>query len=376
MPGTSEKLLNLFANLSRLTHLLVLALVLQAYCCTSSALGLESWEKLDRKVKSQVYELNVGLKLHLKSGLWVQLTDLSPKYRYPVFATTVDDRGFRVVGYGSAFPIRTSDTTKTYFLTNRHVVENGEQLTKECERFYAAMRLAAERTANGRDVDSRFNELLATINLSAKKNITAAEKNLYISTIDGIWDYYENFLSVRADPGRILFQKYLGQVNLDHQLGYFLHKPGPVTEPAVEATIYKVGKGETDPDLAILTAPSNTIPPLEFDPIAPSEGQEIQVIGYPMASDQIDADASKYYAPTFSTGRISRVAPHILEVDAPITTGNSGGPVISLRGKVVGVVQKVALSARGGELSNFGGAVTISSVQTFAPELFSKVSER
>jgi S1-C subfamily serine protease len=304
--------------------------------------------------------------------MWVQLTDLSPKYRYPVFGTTGDDRGYRVVAYGSAFPIKTGQTGKTYFLTSRHVIESGDQLTKECERFYAAMRLAAERTANGKDVDSRFYELLSIVNLRMKRTMTASEKALYTSTIDGIWDYYENFLSVRADPGRVLFKKFVGETGVDHQCGYFLHKPGPVTETPLEAQIYKIGRSESDPDLAILAVESNTIPCLEFEQLPAEEGEEIQVIGYPTASDQIDIDSSKYYAPTFNTGRISRIAPHILQVDAPITTGNSGGPVVSQRGKVLGVVAVRALSSRGGELPNFGGAVTISSVQTFAPELFSK----
>ncbi|HEY9867900.1 MAG TPA: trypsin-like peptidase domain-containing protein, partial [Candidatus Obscuribacterales bacterium] len=80
--------------------------------------------------------------------------------------------------------------------------------------------------------------------------------------------------------------------------------------------------------------------------------------------------------PTFNTGRISRVAPRILQVDAPVTTGNSGGPVVNQRGKVVGVVAVRALSARGGELPNFGGAITVHSVQSFAPELFEKLSAR
>lgn len=109
---------------------------------------------------------------------------------------------------------------------------------------------------------------------------------------------------------------------------------------------------------------------MELDMVVPSEGQEIQVIGYPMASDQLDSDSSKYYAPTFTTGRISRVTPKVLQVDASITTGNSGGPVVNQKGKVVGVVARRALSTSGSELTNFGGAVTASSMQSFVPELF------
>ena len=113
-----------------------------------------------------------------------------------------------------------------------------------------------------------------------------------------------------------------------HEVGYFLHKPGPITTPPMVPTIYKIGRATPDPDIAILSIQNTSLPSLDFDSISPREGQEIQVIGYPTASDQIDIDSSKYYAPTFSTGRVSRVGPRIFEIDAPITTGNSGGPVI------------------------------------------------
>jgi hypothetical protein len=205
--------------------------------------------------------------------------------------------------------------------------------------------------------------------------MTPPERTLYQSTVDAIWDYYDNFLSLRPDPGRIMFKKYLETVAVTSELGYFLHKTGPVSQTPLQASVYKVGTGESDPDLAVLTVPSTAIPTLEFDSAQPTEGQEIQVIGYPQASDQIDLDASNYYAPTFSTGRISRVLPRILQVDAPITNGNSGGPVVSLKGKVLGVIAVRAMAANGRELSNFSGAITISSVQNFAPELFGTPSQ-
>ncbi|MDQ5964795.1 MAG: serine protease Do, partial [Cyanobacteriota bacterium erpe_2018_sw_39hr_WHONDRS-SW48-000098_B_bin.30] len=153
-------------------------------------------------------------------------------------------------------------------------------------------------------------------------------------------------------------------------LGYFMHPPGPITQQPLVAKIYKVAKNDSEPDLAVLTVEKTAVLPMELDMVVPSEGQEIQVIGYPMASDQLDSDSSKYYAPTFTTGRISRVTPKVLQVDASITTGNSGGPVVNQKGKVVGVVARRALSTSGSELTNFGGAVTASSMQSFVPELF------
>ncbi len=337
----------------------------------------QTWEQLDKRLKNQVLELNVGIKIRIRGGLYAQLVDLCPKYHYPVFGTTVEDKGFRVVGFGTTFPVKTVRTDKTYFLTNRHVVDSGEGILKECRMFFAGMRLNAQQTAGFGDPESRYKDLLNIVNLSQKKDLNIAERTVYQATVDGIWDTYENNLSVKADPNRAQFQKYLTLAGVETETGYFLHSPGPVTQTALQAQLYKIARVDTDPDLAVLTVNNTALPKMEFDTVTPSEGQEIQVIGYPVASDQIDADSSNYYAPTFSTGRISRVSPHLLQVDAPVTKGNSGGPVVSQRGKVVGVVVRRAVTSQnlGGtvvqsELPNFGGAITIPSVKSFTPELF------
>ena len=39
----------------------------------------ESWEVLDKRFKTQVYQLNVGVKIHLRGGLYAHLADKSPK---------------------------------------------------------------------------------------------------------------------------------------------------------------------------------------------------------------------------------------------------------------------------------------------------------
>lgn len=343
----------------------------------AAAQKAESWEKLDKRLKTQVYQLNVGIKMKLKPGLFAYLTDLSPKYRYPVFGTAADDKGFRVVGSGSSFPIKAGAGDRTYFLTNRHVVDSGEGIIRECERFFAAMRLHAQQSAGFGDPENRFKELINIVNLSQKKDMSSAERSVYQSTVDAIWDSYEHSLSLKADPQRTQFQKYLNLAGVQNETGFFLHPAGPVSQQAVQAKLFKVARLEGDPDLAVLFVDNPAIAKLEFDTVEPTEGQEIQVIGYPLASDQIDFDSGQYYAPTFSTGRISRVAPRLLQVDAPVSTGNSGGPVVSQRGKVLGVIvrrastqQKLGSEIIQTELPNFGGAITVQSVRSFAPELF------
>jgi len=333
--------------------------------------AVETWEKLDKRIKGQIFDLTVGVKLRLRDGLWANLADLSPKGHYPVFSTG-EDKGFKVISFGTSFPIHTNLHDKTYFLTSGHVVAN-DQITEynlECDRFFAATKMYAEQKGNG-NPDAKYKELLQIINLSTKNPLQGPERQLYETTVDAIWDTYDNFLSRRADPGRVMFGKYSAQAPVEHSIAYFLHAPGPVSQKTLEPRIYKAAKSDNEPDLAVLTVPITNLTCMEFDTVPPEEGQEIQVIGYPTASDLIDKDSSDYFAPTFSSGRISRVAPRLLQVDAPITNGSSGSPVVSLRGKVLGVVAVRAIVHKT-ELPNFGGAVTIQSVQSFAPELFGK----
>jgi S1-C subfamily serine protease len=55
-----------------------------------------------------------------------------------------------------------------------------------------------------------------------------------------------------------------------------------------------------------------------------------------------------------------------------VTSGSSGSPVVSIRGKVVAVVAQRAKTKSGAELTNFAGAISASAVKTVAPELFGK----
>jgi hypothetical protein len=316
------------------------------------------------------------MKPHIKAG-WPQLVDLSPKHHYPVFAIASDDKGYRVVNFGSAFAVKTNRGGDSYFLTNKHVVEYGEGLLRECQRFYAGMRYVAQEKAMFGDVDGSFNQLLNVCTLATKPKLSVNEYSLYQLTVESIWDAYDKHLSEKVDPQRVEFAKYLKPLDFKGEVAYFLHAPGSAYNPPLQVEIYKSASDDKQPDLSILSSKTPVKAKLEFDSIACTEGQEIQAIGYPQESVQIDAKSDNFFSPTFTTGRLSRVTPTLLEFDAAVAKGNSGGPVVNKKGKVIGVVVRRATSKEiigdklvEAEVPNFAGAIPAKAVRAFAPELF------
>ena len=361
-------------RLAAITAMAVSVLFLSAWSVQPAISQAKSWEQIDRDLKARVYHINVAIKIKLKDGSFAMLSDFSPKYRRPVFAAYDKDFGYRVVGFGTSFPVVISRGGDTYFITNHHVVASHLEVMDNCKKFFAAMRLYAEQTASGGDVEERFSRLRTIVSLpSAKQELNTAERVMYSQTVDGIWDCYQTYLSPQTEQGRALFNKYAKESMPIFETGYFLHPPGPATQRPLQASLYKACQNGR-PDLAILVVKKARVTPIELDTISPSEGQEIQAIGYPTASDALDEDSSKYFAPTFNTGRISRVTPKTLQVDASVTTGMSGGPLVNRRGKVVGVVSMRFKNKQGAELTSFSGAVKAQLIKEVAPELFDNLS--
>jgi S1-C subfamily serine protease len=99
----------------------------------------------------------------------------------------------------------------------------------------------------------------------------------------------------------------------------------------------KVEASDARRDLALLSIPAGTGPVLAFRDSPPlARGEQVITYGFPLSGVLSSG-------PTLTTGDVSALAglrdnPLHIQISAPVQPGNSGGPLLDVRGRVVGVV--------------------------------------
>ncbi len=148
---------------------------------------------------------------------------------------------------------------------------------------------------------------------------------------------------------------------------------------AINVTLYNgdlfpaelVGQ-DADNDIAVLkiTAPESLLFPLTWgDSSNLRVGQHIIAIGNPFGLER-----------TMSTGIISRLNHQItsktkrrmrsiIQIDAALNQGNSGGPLLSSRGELIGM--NTAIATRSGDNAGIGFAIPINTIRRVVPQLIS-----
>ena len=93
--------------------------------------------------------------------------------------------------------------------------------------------------------------------------------------------------------------------------------------------------GRTDPefDLATVVVRNRQLPALDLNIAKPRAGDPVIAVGSPLGLDG-----------TVTQGTVSGSAQGLIQFDAPVNPGNSGGPLVDSKGRVIGVVTlKIAL---------------------------------
>lgn len=163
----------------------------------------------------------------------------------------------------------------------------------------------------------------------------------------------ENLPSIikRIQPSTVVIITFNGEgKSIAQGSGFFINKNGDVitnrhviegaSQAEVKANdgkVYRVKKvlavdNEGDcASLSLENATSDTFPALSLSAAVPEVGEKIIVIGSPLGLEQ-----------TVSDGIVSAVRDipnfgNIIQISAPISPGSSGGPVVNMKGEVIGI---------------------------------------
>lgn len=102
--------------------------------------------------------------------------------------------------------------------------------------------------------------------------------------------------------------------------------------------------GEEDLAILELDEGASTAPlPLARD--VPVPGQPVLAIGHPLATAIMPTRLTGMLTWSASVGVVSAATPHLVQTDTALNSGNSGGPLLSCRGEVLGVVSFKAAEA-------------------------------
>ena len=126
-----------------------------------------------------------------------------------------------------------------------------------------------------------------------------------------------------------------------------------------DQSTYQARVVERDPHLDIAYLQLQGNPPLPAIAIGNSDrvrlGEEVIAIGFPLA-DEFTQN------PTITKGILSRKMDGLLQIDAALNPGNSGGPLLNTMGCVVGINTLVVRHARGIPIEGFGFAIPINDI--------------
>lgn len=137
---------------------------------------------------------------------------------------------------------------------------------------------------------------------------------------------------------------------------------------------YQAGIVGTDPqnDIAVLQidAPPEALVPVEMaDTVELRVGQKVYAIGNPFGLERTLTAGiiSSLNRSLPSKGQVARTIRSIIQIDAALNRGSSGGPLLNTRGKLIGMNTAIASST--GENTGVGFAIPVSTIARVVPQL-------
>ena len=261
------------------------------------------------------------------------------------------DEAFAVVDEG-----RTLDATSSWTGSGFIVDENGYVVTNAHVAAPDDAELENELLVQG--LSEPIADDVAAMKRQAQEYFTVSAENE-----DALWNSYVGWMAERMSMSK-------PEKRFSVLLGANI--PGVATVPrSIPATVVEAGDPWPGKDVAIIKIDEQNLPTVPLgDDTTLQTGDPLYVIGYPSAGTVSEKSLTE---PTFTTGTLSGRKESdggfdVLQTDAQITPGNSGGPVFNEYGHVVGMATFVSVDAQTGTQTGAGFLMSASSIMDFVKQ--------
>lgn len=217
-----------------------------------------------------------------------------------------------------------------YIVTNAHVAAPGEEDTKK------QLLQSGQTKQLESDVPKLLSDLVAAGLLTSS---TAAQA----SALDSFTAAYAKWFVANSQ---------LGSIKKEFSVLEGANLAGVATLPlAVPATLAAAGEGWPGKDVAVLKVEQKNLPTLPLgDDASVRTGDRLFVIGYPGAGE---ISVESLTEPSLSSGTASArkktdAGFEVIQTDAAINHGNSGGPVLNENGEVIGIATLTSIDPKTG----------------------------
>ena len=127
---------------------------------------------------------------------------------------------------------------------------------------------------------------------------------------------------------------------------------------------------DADNDIAVvrIEAPENLLHPINFgDSSSLRVGQHIIAIGNPFGLERTMSDGIISSLNRQITSKTQRIIKSIIQIDAALNQGNSGGPLLDSAGQLIGMNTAIATST--GDNAGIGFAIPVNTIGRVVPQL-------
>ncbi|MFM7450115.1 MAG: trypsin-like peptidase domain-containing protein [Leptolyngbyaceae cyanobacterium] len=244
---------------------------------------------------------------------------------------------------GTGF-IVTSDGTVA---TAAHVVSNeGAEIKK-----------AMAGTALKKITLGQCKELVQELNQNEKVREATNAKELMDLCVDGFSEYYAKYLEIN-------------KVETQTTIVMQSPQPGQNSSPQViPSEIKKVGTQIPESDVALLkiSSDNNNFPTVGLgEDKSVAAGQRVFSLSYPGAIN--DSDNKNLPEPTLTTGAVSARQSGLIQTEAAVSPGSSGGPLFNEKGEVTGVASFIKVNQAGAAVGGANFFVPVGVLKQFLQE--------